>query len=129
MASEDTHEHQDPMVIAQQVESICAKDDDLSNLRNWFRSGNNVPKDFEFSYNALKGLVGFPFPKDLLLEFDAFLIPLSKWAPETRFKHFYTWFYRPIINGRYEGMPEVMESVRKKLKQRPLWKKLIGFYP
>jgi hypothetical protein len=129
MANEDTQEHLDPMMIQQQLESICAKDEDLSNFRNWFQSGNNVPKDFEFSYNALKKLVGFPFPQSMLLEFDGFLIQLAKWAPETRFQHFYKWFYRPIINGQYDGMPEVMESVRKKLNQRPLWKKLIGFYP
>jgi hypothetical protein len=129
MSGENTRKTQNPAVIAQQVENICAEDADISSLRNWFRSGNNVPKDFEFSYNALKNLVGFPFPETMLLEFDAFLITLAKWTPATRFSHFYSWFYRPIINGQYDGMPVVMEKVREKLKNRPLWKKIIGFYP
>lgn len=129
MSSDDTRETQNPTAIAMQVEAICTEDTDILSLRNWFRSGNNVPKDFEFSYNALRNLVGFPFPETMLLEFDSFLITLAKWTPETRFKQFYIWFYRPIINGQYEGMPMIMEKVREKLKQRPLWKKIIGFYP
>lgn len=129
MNSEETKEPQDPAVVAKTIEMICAEDTDISTFRSWFQSGNGVPQDFTFSYNALKKLVGFPFPDEMLQEFDAFLIPLSKWGPETRFKHFYTWFYRPVINGQYAGMPMVMEKVRAQLARRPLWKKLIGFYP
>ena len=111
--------------------ALCARNPDLAEMRLWFRSGKNVPKQYAYEHQALKELIGDPFPEDFLVQFDDFLLILVKTPPKDWYKRFRLWLFMPITDGRFDGpfFQQGMDRVRKRLKQRPWWKKLLMVYP
>lgn len=110
---------------------LCSENYALAEFRQWFRSGKNVPKQYQYEYQALQDLVGFPFPEDFLVQFDDFLLVLARVPQNQWYKRFRTWFFMPISDGRFDGpfFQHGMDQVRERLKQRPWWKKLLMIYP
>jgi hypothetical protein len=111
--------------------ALCSQNYDLAEFRQWFRSGKNVPKEYQYEHDILKNLVGFPFTEDFLVQFDDFLLVLSRTPKSQWYKRFRLWFFMPISDGRFDGpfFQHGMDQIREKLKSRPWWKKLLMIYP
>ena|SRR5688572_21214362 len=110
--------------------ALCSQNYALAEFRLWFRSGKNVPKQYQYEYGVLKELVGYPFPEDFLVQFDDFLLILARTPPKLWYKRFKLWFFMPITDGRFDGpfFEHGMDKIRERLKRRPWWKKLLMIY-